>query len=334
MTLSICIHVYSQQKVRSLETRQKTLQDKLVSTERIWKSQFDRLDREWQGRLAEANLIQENLSEERESLLQENEELEGRLIQLQLENEKLEIAKTELQSHVESLGGKMADLASRISQNDGDISVAQRSIAKLLAEKSCIAARMLLEEEACKSLLTESQQLQGQLDVVTAEKRDLDESLLSSREESSQLKEKLEDISQKATQIDQLTSQVTELTSRNEQMQAEVQTLTERHATAMQDLQQLSETEQNHLLNNQKIKMTLTTEIGLLKSKLKMVEEDKQTLEEKVAELTSLTEKGSQQPVGGASAFQAVPESKQVEVLKKQIAGGCILDWDFHVTLF
>ena len=319
----LCIRTDSMLQVRGLEAKQKTLQDKLVTVERVWKNEFDRLDHKWQDRLAEANLIEENLSEERESLLQEKAELEERLDQLQLENEEHEVSKAELQSHTDSLEGKMADLASRISQNDGDISVARRSIARLLAEKSCIAARMVLEQESCESVVSKSRQLQSQLDAATSEKRVLSESLVSSREEGSQLREKLEQISQKATQIDQLTSEVTELTSRNEEMETEIRTLTEKHTSAMQDLQQLAETEQSHLLDNQMIKMTLTTDIGLLKTKLKTVEEDKQALEEKVAELTSLAEKGSHQPVGGASAFQIVSESKQVEVLKKQIAGEC-----------
>jgi len=59
--------------------------------------------------------------------------------------------------------------------------------------------------------------------------------------------------------------------------------------------------------------MTLTTEIGLLKSKLKSVEDDKVSLEEKLAEL-------SKEHSQAASAFHAVPESKHVEQLRKQIA--------------
>lgn len=308
-------------KVRSLEAKQKTLQDKLVTVERVWKNEFDRLDHEWQARLTESHHIQENLSEEKESLLQEKAEMVEQLDRLQLENEKLEAAKSELHFHATSLEGKMADLASRISQNDGDISVARRSIARLLAEKSCIAARLLLEEETHQSEVSKSRQLHSQLNKATSEKQQLSESLSSSHEDASQLREKLEQISQKATLIEQLTSEVTDLTSRNEQMKAEVESLTEKHVTAMQDLQQLAEMEQSHLLDNQMIKMTLTTDIGLLKTKLKTVEEEKLALEAKVAELTSLAEKGPhQQPVGGASAFQVVSESKQVEVLKKQIA--------------
>ena len=105
-----------------------------------------------------------------------------------------------------------------------------------------------------------------------------------------------------------MTSQLEAMTTENTQLKTEVKALEEKHKMAMKELQQLAEKEQTRHLHK-KLKMTLTTEISLLKSKLKSVEDDKTALEAKLMEFSKET----------ASAFQAIPESKQVEKLRQQI---------------
>ena len=130
--------------------KQKRLQDKLASSERLWKSKLGRFEHEWEGKLAEANMIQRNLLEEQDSLLHEKASLEEPLSRLQQENEELDITKCELQSHVGSLEGRMDEHLVKMRMNISQISGAQRSVRRLLAEKACIVAELTLKRSSMK----------------------------------------------------------------------------------------------------------------------------------------------------------------------------------------
>ena len=303
-----------ERKVLELQSQQKQLQDKLASSERLWKSQLGRFEHEWEGKLAEANMIQGNLLEEQESLLHEKLSLEEQLSRLQQENEELEITKRELQSQVGSLEGRIEEHLVKMRTNVSQISDAQHSVGRLLAEKACIVAEMTLSKEQYEAKISTSQKtFERELGSAAAENEELKKTLSAAEKEQNEMRMQLEQISEKATQIDDLTSQILALTNENTRLKSEMEVLREKHEMATKDLQQLAETEQSRHLHNEKLKMTLTTEIGLLKSKLKSVEDDKVSLEEKLAEL-------SKEHSQAASAFHAVPESKHVEQLRKQIA--------------
>ena len=300
--------------VLELQSQQKKLQDKLASSERLWKSKLGRFEHEWEGKLAEANTIQGNLLEEQDSLLHEKASLEEQLSRLQQENEELEIAKRELQSQVGSLEGRMEEHLVKMRTNVSQISGAQHSVGRLLAEKACIVAEMTLSKKQYEAKMLASQkEFDRELESAAAESEELKETLSAAEKERNEMKAQLEQISEKATQIDHLTSQLLALTNENTRLKSEMEVLRGKHEMATKDLQQLAETEQSRHLHNEKLKMTLTTEIGLLKSKLKSVEDDKVTLEEKLADL-------SKERSQTTSAFHAVPESKHIEQLRKQIA--------------
>ena len=297
-------------KVQELEAQRKKLEEKLSSSERLWKNKFGWMEREWEGKLAEANLEQENLSEERESLLQEKASLEKQLSPLVQENEKLESGKRELESQIESLQSKISEFSSKVRTNDSHISEAQRIMGRMIAEKACLVAEMRESKLEYEAKISASEQMYNKdIDSAAVETKQLKESLATAEEESQKIREQLEQISKKETGIGQMTSQLEAMTTENAQLKTEVKALEEKHQTAIKELQQLAEKEQTRHLHNEKLKMTLTTEIGLLKSKLKSVEDDKTALEGKLMEFSKET----------ASAFQAIPESKQVEQLRQQI---------------
>ena len=297
-------------KVQELEAQQKKLEEKLSSSERLWKNKFGRMEQEWEGKLAEANLMQENLSEEQESLLQEKVSLEKQLLPLVQENEKLEIGKRELESQIESLQSKISEFSSKVRTNNSHISEAQRIIGRMIAEKTCLVAEMRQTKLEYEAKISASEQMYNKdIGSAAVENKGLKESLAAAEKESQKVREQLDQISKKETGIGQMTSQLEAMTTENAQLKTEVKALEEKHQTAMKELQQLAEKEQTRHLHNEKLKMTLTTEISLLKSKLKSVEDDKTALEAKLMEFSKET----------ASAFQAIPESKQVEKLRQQI---------------
>ncbi len=298
-------------KIQEMGVQQKKLQDHLATAERMWKSKFDRLDWEWQHRMAEADLTSGNLSEEVESLQAEKAKLEGQLSLLQLENKKLVAARSELESHASSLESRIDDLSRRLSENSLEISKAERSIARLLAEKACIVARLTTTQQAVEAQLIVSQrELVEERDTSSVANQELKSSLEAAQAERSEMTVQFSEISKRATKVDQLASQIAALSTENCQLRLEKELVNMKHETAVRHLQELSEKEQKLALEHEKVKMTLSTEIGLLKSKLKSVEDEKQLLEDELS---------ADRDRKGASAFHVVSESKQVEQLKRQV---------------
>ena len=302
------------ERMTELETQHKQLQDKLTLSEKRWKNEYVRLERDWEGKLAEANLTEEMLSEEKESLLNQQAALEEKLDQLQLENKQLTIAKTELEAQVGNWEAKIEHLTSQVDENDSQISSAQQEVARLLAERAVITAKMTFTqqsyEERFQALKCEHS---SAMESVSLKSKELQESLDSMKAERAQLSDQFALVSEKETQIDRLTSQMAILTQEKEQMKVEMGLLNEKYTSAQQQFQSLAEAEQTRLLNNEKLKLTLKTEIELLKSRLNSVNDEKHKLEDKMLKLIS-------EKAESTSAFQAVPQSKQVEQLKKQIA--------------
>ena len=103
------------------------------------------------------------------------------------------------------------------------------------------------------------------------------------------------------------------LTQEKEQMRVEMGLLNEKYFSAQQQFQTLAEAEQTRLLHNEKVKLTLKTEIELLKGRLNSVNDEKHKLEDKILKLAA-------EKAESTSAFQAVPQGKLVEQLKMQIA--------------
>ncbi len=298
-----------EKRIHELEVHRGKMQDRLATTEKAWKSKCDRLDQDWQGRMAEADLISGQLSEEVESLHSEKAQLEETLGQLQLENEKLVVTRSELESRVASLESTIDELAVKVSDNTHEISTAERTIARLLAEKACIVAQVTATEQAMEAQLTASQQeLEEVHEATSSARQELDASMQAAQAEHDELTLQLSEISKKAAEVDQLTTQIATLTTENSQLRLELELASKKHEDAVHNLQELSDKD----IKNEKIKMTLSTEIGLLKNKLKSVEEEKQALEDRV-----LGDRGRQ-----GSAFHVVSEGKNVEQFKKHLQAG------------
>ena len=301
------------QRVTELETEQKQLREKLTSSEKRWKNEYIRLERDWEGKLAEANLTEEMLSEEKETLLIQQADLEQQLDKLQSENQQLVIAKTELETQIGNWETKLEHLSSQVDKNQYQLSAAQQEVAKLLAEKACISAEMTLAEQSYREnfeALTAKHS--SSIDTVSSKNKELQDAIASLKAERTHLDDRLALISEKETQIDRLTSEMAIMSQENEQLKVEVGLLNEKCTSVQQDFQSFVEAEQTRLLDNEKVKLTLKTEIELLKSKLKSVGDEKHNLEDKIMKLDS-------EKAQFSSAFHAVPQSKHVEQLKKQI---------------
>ena len=301
-------------RVTELEREHKQLQDKLTSSEKRWKSEYVRLERDWEGKLAEANLTEEMLSEEKDSLLREQAVLEQKLDQVLLENQQLTVAKIELEAQLGSWRDKLERLSSQVDENSQQLSSAQREVARLLAEKACLSAEMTVTQEKYEETFdTMKAEHSHSISSVNTQNKELQDMIDSMKAERSNLNDRLALISHKETQIDQLTSQMARLSQEKEQLAVEKDLLNEKCSVAQQELQNFAEAEQTRLLNNEKVKLQLTTEIELLKGKMKSVGDEKRKLEDKILKLAS-------EKAQTSSAFHAVPQSKQVEQLKKQIA--------------
>lgn len=302
------------QRVTELEAEQKQLREKLISSEKRWKNEYVRLERDWEGKLAEANLTEEMLSEEKETLLKQQSDLEGQLDELHLENQQLVNAKTDLETQVGEWEGKLEHLSLQVDENHLQLSAAQQEVAKLLAEKACISAEMRLAEQDYKEKVEalKAEHLSS-IDSVSSQNKELQDSIASLKSERTNLDGQLALIAEKETRIDRLTSEMAVVSQENEQLKVEVGLLKDKCASVQQDFQSFVEGEQTRLLNNEKLKLTLKTEIELLKSKLKSVGDEKHNLEDKIMRLAS-------EKAQSSSAFHAVPQNKQVEQLKKQIA--------------
>ena len=246
-----------------------------------------------EDKLVEVNIAEEMLSKEESLLKQQAEKLD----QIHFENKQLTIAKTELEAEAGNWEAKTECLASNVDEHDSLIFSTRQEIARLLVEKAINAAKMTFTQQSYEERLE-------------ALRREHSSAMETVNLQSKELQNTLESICEKESQIDWLTSQTAILTQEKEQMRVEMNLLKDRYR---QQFQTLADAEQTRLLNNEKLKLTLKTEIELLKSKLNSVNDEKHKLEDKMLNL--MAEKAE-----STSAFQAVPQNKQVEQLKKQIA--------------
>lgn len=299
----------SQQKdeqLKDLQEQNQKLENRHKTSEKTWKNEFGRLEREWEGRVAEATQAHELLLDEKELLEVEKNELEERLMELQHENRQLSITRKELQGTVEVMEEQLNELAGKFTEKEMLIYKAEQSIAKLLTEKALLSAQVTVDGEVFQEKLTHIQrEKEKDVEAVKTKNKELVDSLEKLEEERSSLNKKLSLVAEKEAQISTLTSRVATLTSERTHLEDEMKLLNEEHKKALLDFQSLVETEQCRQLENEKLKMTLTTEIELLKTKLKSVEEGK--------EVEATKDKSV------LSAFQTTPLTKHVEQLRKQI---------------
>ena len=299
-------------KISEMESSHKQLQERYSTSERNWKREFSKLELEWSGKVAEAEQQCELLLEDKDTLLKEKVFLEERIAEVILENEKLTVARDELIAQVEEMEKKMESINSKVDENEQTISRVQGNIASLLAKKVCLVAQMRVEEEVHKEKVASMEKerakvlsnaheqthtLQERVDILTREREDM--------------ANKLEEITSKEEDIGKLESQMAVLIIKQEQLQAEKDAQTKKLSSLLQEIQALQEGEHSRRLHNEKVKMTLTTEMKLLKSKLSSLEDENDRLKSRLGDVGKEHAKQS-------GAFQALAASKQVDQMKQQ----------------
>ena len=299
----------TQQKDEQLQdlTEEKTkIEEKLNENERKWKNEFGRLEMEWEGRVAMATQAHELLLDSKEVLEAEKNDIEGKLTQVEFENTQLVLVQKELEGSVSQLESELGGLNEKYSVKKGLISTAQKDIARLLAEKALLKAEAKIHSKILQEKLSQVEaEKQREVDAVQSTSEELNQSLWKLEQERIAVHATLAKVVQKEGEIDQLTTKVATLGNEKQQIENEMQLLSEKHCQAQQDIQLLVDNEESRQLDNEKLKMTLMTEIELLKSKLKTLEEIR-------------TPEGSKDKVN--SAFQLVPQNRQTDQLLKQIS--------------
>ena len=272
--------------VRELEVEKKKLKSQLQSSEKTWKAQLARHERNWEDRMAGMELMQGNIEEEKEDLLQEKARVEERLSRIQSDNSALEEEKGELESKVTQFESQITEMEARLGENAAEISCVQRGIAEAVVEHACSLANVRLSsQKQAEEFASREREMESKMVALVGERDQLSRRLEESRSSREEMETKAREMREKDAKIKEFTSQLDSLKTENETIRAEIRSLSELRQSAVDNLQQLSEAKQSLQLDKQKIHMTLRTEISLLQAKLKSTEEEKQTLEARVAEL-------------------------------------------------
>ena len=304
--------------VHRLETEQKKLKLQLQSSEKNLKNQLARHEQDWQDRMAEMNLVQGNLAEEREDMLREKKRVEEELKKVESEHRKLEEGKCGLEAKIGQLEGQISEMEARFAENTEEISRVRRGIVRVVVDRACSAARArVISEHTREEFTAREGELRTEIAALSQERDTLSQSLEISRRERDELEARSKGVHEREEKIQDLTNKLEALSKENESIRTEIQSLSELRQSAVDNLQQLSEAKQSLQLDNQKIHMTLRTEISLLQTKLKSVEDEKQALEARVAELSA-----ARTSRGGGSAFQGVSgatEGGYAEGLRRQV---------------
>ena len=302
-------------KISKVEREQRELQGRFSTSEKNWKREYKKLELEWEGKVAEAIQSCELLTEEKEQLMAEKSRLEAQLADVVQDSKNLAVAKDEVESLSKQLEEKMVDGLLKADEHERTICKAQEDVARLLVQKAFLTAELQLDQEKYDAKVVSLREDRNEaVTGLNAENRKLQLSLASLEQEREDLAERLEEISSKERHIGKLESKISVLTRSQSELQTEMDALTKKHAKVIQDFRMLEDAEHSRRLDNEKVKMTLTTEIKLLKSKLSSVERERGKLEQKLSETAS-------EAAAPSSAFHAVPPStKQVDQLKKQVA--------------
>lgn len=303
-------------KLGKIEQEQRQLQEKYSISEQNWKKEVKRLELDWVGKVAETAQKHELLCEERDQLSAEKSRLETRLAEVAVDNERLARARDDAELLSKRLEARMVAVMLEADANERTICKTQEDMANLLVQKAFLSARLRLEGRDSEAKLAS---LQERSDSVTSalrsEKSDLQSSLSSLEQEKHTLEHRLREIADKERHIRALEAEISTLARGQTHLQREMDALAAKHSKVVQDFRMLEDADHGRRLDNEKVKMTLTTEIKLLKSKLSSVEKERGKLNET---LTKATAESAAIP---SSAFHAISTGKQVvDQLKKQVA--------------
>ena len=322
ITQSEAIAKEKDKKLSETEKSLKKLQERYATSEKNWKREHGKLEMEFEGKLAEARQESEQLSEERDRLSGEKSRLESRLEEIARDNERLARAKEEAESRIKGLEEEMVEVVLREDRNERAICASREEIASLLVEKAFLSAQLKLDQATFEENLAKMRESSESLSEVLAENSNLKETLGALEMEKSHLAKRLETIASKEQHIGFLESKISLLTNEQVQLQTEMESLNKKLNKAHQEVRMLEDSEHSRRLENEKVKMTLTTEISLLKSKLASVEEEKGKLERRLTEVGGVAAGGGGGGMAGGSGEASAPSAfHPVAGSKKQMAG-------------
>lgn len=294
-------------KLSEVEKKERELRDTLATSEKNWKREYDRLELEWSGKVAEAVQNCSFLEEEKENLLTKKQSMEKRLAEVLEENESLVTASEEMEAKVKALEERIVTVTLDVDRNEKIICRAQTGIASLLVQRTLLKAQLRVEREDMRA------GMEKERTSIKAENLSLQASILSLKRANVSMTKKLADIAGKDEQIKMLETKITTLTDNQMQLQSEMDSIGEKHSSVLREFQLLEEAHNSRRLDNEKLKITLTTEIQLLKSKLASVEREKEVVEKRLSEMAAKTGGGvggeSGSGKSGSSAFHVVSSS-------------------------
>ena len=283
--------------VERLKEEQAASQGVLAAKEREWREEMGKVGEEWKGRVERVEEEREVALREQETLSLQKEGLEGQVTHLKATNDQLTLRQEQLMQSVHTLEAKMADLVTTVAEKEGEIASTQKTIADLKAERSRMASQL----EEAESEVRRGMELRAELDLALrssqAEAGTLRETLVATQAGSEKLQTQL---LEQTTQIEELCKKVTDLTDEKVRVCVEGEDLQQRLTAALRELQDAKEAELTRASESEGV-------VRELKGRVASLEEEKAGLEERASEAE-----------GGA--FQKVPESKQLEQLKKKIA--------------
>ena len=238
-------------------------------------------------------------SANKDSLLMGRDALVGKHSLILLNSDQLIAVHDRLKSQLKRTEEQMLSVTPEVDENEHTLTQAQEEIARLFAQKVCLSAQMVIMQEKIEKNLV---QLQNEKSLLVAE---LDQESISHKNsiqalesERNQLVKQLEETPGTEQHTHILESTIASLKRSKDEVQSEKDALNQKHTVAMREFQTLEETEHVRQLNNEKLKMTLTTEIKLLRSKLSKISNKEQS---------------------SVGAPQGLTASKEIEQLKKQI---------------
>ena len=322
LTQNKAIAQEKEEQLSELKTEKMDVEERYHTSAKNWKKVMDKVQRDFEDKESELMQRSELLSEERDGLLEVKEDLEERLARVSLDNKKLAIIRDNLESQLKQMEERMHAITHEVDANESTIEVARVEIARLLTQEVCLSARIIVTQEMLEAKLAElREESDRSVAESSSEKLSLQESVESLESEKMGLLGKLEEVSKKEMHIEMLESKIATLKRKQDDMQSEMESLTKKHSSVVHEFQALEETQHSRRLENEKLKMTLTTEIKLLQSKLSSVESDKQKLG---VTLSGMSKKELGGGGGGGAkqgAFHVVSGAKTLETGKKHGIG-------------
>jgi len=302
LTQSEAVTTEKEEQLSVLKSEKTQIEDRYHTSEKNWKKVVDKLQQDFDDKVSELTQRVEVLTEERDSLCQEKDHLEAKLSQLTLENEKVEIVRDALELRLRGMEERMLEITDEITFSQGQIERAQTEIARVLVQKVCLSAQMTVTEDLLEKKMEEVQERNRNLIVESnSEREGLKEAMRNLESEKASLVDNLSQVIKKEQHIDSLETRVGSLKRNQDEMQSEMEALTKKHSSVVLEFQALEETQHHQRIENEKLKMTLTTEIKLLRSKLNSVETDRQRLQ---GELMDISKKKAQEGRTHGGAFQ------------------------------